>query len=146
MMGLDSSIVQEAVEKQNPPVKVAMLDSGVDLNEGMMLAGRINLIPGEDEMTEIYEDATGHGTAVASVMMYDAAAAHDWAEEPEEPEEEEGAYQYEEIENEEENDLESLRAALGSWEKMIRILIWKIFSARIWRKKTDMNQQIIQIP
>ena len=110
MMGLDSSLVQEAVKKKNTPVKVAMLDSGVDLNEGMMLAGRINLIPGEDEMTEIYEDATGHGTAVASVMMYDAAAVHDWAEEPEE---EEGAYQYEEIENEEENDLESLRAALG---------------------------------
>lgn len=70
MMNMDAGSVQEAVENVDEPVKVAVLDSGIDAMPEIPVAGRVNFIPGEDEMTEMYEDATGHGTAVASVMAF----------------------------------------------------------------------------
>lgn len=70
MMHMDAENVQKAVENVQEPVKTAILDSGVDEMPEIAIAGRKNLIPGEDDMTELYEDATGHGTAVASLMVY----------------------------------------------------------------------------
>ncbi len=49
-------------------IKVAVLDTGVTLTEDIDVAGRINLIPGEEELSPLYEDVAGHGTAVASVI------------------------------------------------------------------------------
>lgn len=71
MMHMDAENVQEAVENVEEPVKVAILDSGVDEMPEIGIAGRKNLIPEEDEMTEMYEDATGHGTALAALMVFD---------------------------------------------------------------------------
>lgn len=70
MMNMDTAVVEEAVKNVKEPITVAMLDSGVDYSENIPIAGRVNLIPGEDEMSEMYEDGTGHGTAVASVMVF----------------------------------------------------------------------------
>ena len=70
MMNMDAAVVEEAVKNVKEPITVAMLDSGVDYSENIPIAGRVNLIPGEDEMSEMYEDGTGHGTAVASVMVF----------------------------------------------------------------------------
>ena len=70
MMNMDTAIVEEAVKNVKEPITVAMLDSGVDYSENIPIAGRVNLVPGEDEMSEMYEDGTGHGTVVASVMVF----------------------------------------------------------------------------
>ncbi len=54
----------ETVQK----VKVAVLDSGVDYVTGINLAGYVNLVEGEEELSEIFQDATGHGTGIAGII------------------------------------------------------------------------------
>lgn len=49
-------------------VKIAVLDSGVDYVTGINLAGYVNLIEGEEELSEIFQDFTGHGTGIASII------------------------------------------------------------------------------
>ena len=50
------------------PVKVAILDSGVDYTEDIDVYMRKNFIPGEDGISVIYEDISGHGTSVAGII------------------------------------------------------------------------------
>lgn len=54
----------EATDK----IKVAVLDTGVTLTEDIDIAGRVNFIDGEEEVHPLYEDVSGHGTSVASVI------------------------------------------------------------------------------
>ena len=49
-------------------VKVAVMDSGIDYVTGINLAGYVNLIEGEEELSEIFQDATGHGTGIAGII------------------------------------------------------------------------------
>ena len=49
-------------------IKVAIIDSGLDMTENIDVAGRINLIPGEEEVLPLFEDTTGHGTSIASII------------------------------------------------------------------------------
>lgn len=55
-------------EKVTDTVKVAVLDTGVTATEDIDVAGRVNLIPGEEDVNPLYEDVSGHGTSVASVI------------------------------------------------------------------------------
>lgn len=55
-------------EKVTDTVKVAVLDTGVTVTEDIDVAGRVNLIPGEEDVNPLYEDVSGHGTSVASVI------------------------------------------------------------------------------
>ena len=54
-------------DKKNP-VKIAILDSGVDYNTDMNIKETISLVPGEEEMNPLFMDATGHGTSVAGLV------------------------------------------------------------------------------
>lgn len=49
-------------------VKVAVLDSGVDFVEGIELAGWENFVEDEEEISLIFQDLTGHGTGIASII------------------------------------------------------------------------------
>ena len=49
-------------------VKVAVLDTGITATEDINVAGRINFILGEEDVNPLYEDVSGHGTSVASVI------------------------------------------------------------------------------
>ena len=49
-------------------VKVALLDSGVDYNDGIDLTDSINLVEEEDYVVPMYQDLTGHGTGIASII------------------------------------------------------------------------------
>ncbi|MDD4369577.1 MAG: S8 family serine peptidase [Anaerostipes sp.] len=49
-------------------VKVALLDSGVDFQDGINVKERINLINDGEEFSPILEDASNHGTSIASVI------------------------------------------------------------------------------
>lgn len=49
-------------------VKVALIDSGVDYSENINVKGRINLIPSEENVSPLYDDTSGHGTAIASII------------------------------------------------------------------------------
>lgn len=50
------------------PVKVAILDSGVDYTDDIDVYMRKNFVPGEDDISVIYEDISGHGTSVAGII------------------------------------------------------------------------------
>ena len=47
---------------------MAVLDTGVTATEDIDVAGRVNFIEGEEEVNPLYEDVSGHGTSVASVI------------------------------------------------------------------------------
>ncbi len=49
-------------------VKVALLDSGVDLFNDIEVKESINLIPGEEEVLPLFWDTSGHGTSIAGVL------------------------------------------------------------------------------
>ncbi|MCI8365289.1 MAG: S8 family serine peptidase [Eubacterium sp.] len=49
-------------------IKIALLDSGVDAGNDISLAYSISLVPGEEEMTKIFMDGSGHGSSVASLI------------------------------------------------------------------------------
>lgn len=49
-------------------VKVALLDSGVDIVNGIELADWTNLVEDEDYVLPVYQDLTGHGTGIASII------------------------------------------------------------------------------
>lgn len=52
-------------------VKVAVLDSGVDFIEGVNLVKTVNFVEDEDNISVWYQDLTGHGTSIASVIAGD---------------------------------------------------------------------------
>lgn len=49
-------------------IKVALIDSGVDYSENINVKERINLIPEEENVSALYDDTNGHGTAIASII------------------------------------------------------------------------------
>lgn len=55
-------------KKDKNTVKVAVIDSGIDYTNGIDVKERKNFVPGEDNVSILYEDATGHGTSVAGVI------------------------------------------------------------------------------
>ncbi len=55
-------------EEEQADVKVAVLDSGVDYVEGIDLAGYVNFVDEEEEIPEIFQDLTGHGTGIAGII------------------------------------------------------------------------------
>lgn len=55
-------------EENAERIKVAILDSGIDWGNDINLRYQISLVPGEEEMTQIFMDGTGHGSSVASLI------------------------------------------------------------------------------
>ena len=49
-------------------VKVAIIDSGIDECDGITVDKRINLVDSEVDVNPCFDDITGHGTSVASVI------------------------------------------------------------------------------
>ena len=49
-------------------VKTAILDSGVTASSDIEIKERINFIDGEDDVDPLYEDVSGHGTSIASII------------------------------------------------------------------------------
>ena len=49
-------------------VKVAILDSGVDIVHGIDLADTVNLVPAENEVNPLFLDMTGHGTLISRTV------------------------------------------------------------------------------
>ena len=49
-------------------VRVALIDSGVDLFNDISVKESINLIPGEEEVLPLFWDTSGHGTSIAGIL------------------------------------------------------------------------------
>ncbi len=54
--------------KDKNKVRVAILDSGVDMLDNIEVKERMNFIPGQEDFTVMFEDEAGHGTAVAGII------------------------------------------------------------------------------
>ncbi len=63
-----NDLPEEAPAEGTPRIKVAVLDSGVDIVRGIELAGTVNLVPEEQYISPMFVDMSGHGTAVASII------------------------------------------------------------------------------
>lgn len=59
---------KEVKYNKDKRVKVAIIDSGVDECDGISVDKRINLIDSEVDVNPCFDDITGHGTSVASVI------------------------------------------------------------------------------
>ncbi len=64
MVGADDVEIPGSSDK----IKVAVIDSGIDYSSDLNVAARKNFVPGEDDISILYEDGSGHGTSVAGVI------------------------------------------------------------------------------
>ena len=64
MMNVDSSENADS----DAAVKVALLDTGVSPGSALNLTDSINLIPGEESVEPLFDDLSGHGTALAQII------------------------------------------------------------------------------
>ena len=55
-------------KKKKQKVKIAILDSGIDYGNDIQLAETVTLVPGEDGMSPLFMDGTGHGNSVAGLI------------------------------------------------------------------------------
>lgn len=55
-------------EDANGKIKVAVLDSGIDYVTGIDIAGSVNLVEEDEDILPIFQDMTGHGTGIASII------------------------------------------------------------------------------
>ncbi|MCL2403890.1 MAG: S8 family serine peptidase, partial [Coriobacteriia bacterium] len=67
LQAINVTLTEDAVEPEQR-VSVAVLDSGVDFVRGIDLSGAINLVPEEQDISPLFWDLTGHGTAIASII------------------------------------------------------------------------------
>lgn len=58
----------EKRETKENKVKVALIDSGVDLFNDIEVKEYINLIPGEENVMPLFWDTSGHGTSIAGII------------------------------------------------------------------------------
>lgn len=68
MIHADSAAMKKEREKKRGAVRVALLDSGVNYSDEVYVSQRKNFVPGQDGYSELYEDVSGHGTAVAEIL------------------------------------------------------------------------------
>lgn len=54
--------------KKNKKIKVGIIDSGIDETSDIDVKERANFVPGQDNVSSIYEDCTGHGTSIAGII------------------------------------------------------------------------------
>lgn len=66
--------VQAAKEVKDRKIRVTMLDSGINYSKEVDVVMRRNFVEGQDEMSCLFEDGSGHGTAVAEILASDPGA------------------------------------------------------------------------
>lgn len=62
-------VVPEDVDDSREKIKIAVIDSGIDFNESINVVERKNFL--DDAVSPLYEDNTGHGTAIAGIIASD---------------------------------------------------------------------------
>lgn len=68
MIGIDeSNTINNCVDEK---IKIAIIDSGIDYCSNINVVERKNFIP-DDNVSVLYEDNTGHGTAIAGIIASD---------------------------------------------------------------------------
>lgn len=66
MQLIHAAEIEESIPEQK--IKVAVIDSGIDMMEEVPVTERVNLVPGEEDISPVFEDGTCHGTSVAGII------------------------------------------------------------------------------
>lgn len=74
MIHANAPEVQAAKKTSDRKIKVTMLDSGINYSKEVDVVMRRNFVEGQDEMSCLFEDGSGHGTAIAEVLASDPDA------------------------------------------------------------------------
>ncbi len=77
MTHADSATVKEAAGKNRYAVNVAVIDSGVDYSANMNIVKRETFVDGYDDSNPLFDDLSGHGTAVAGLLCSNSAIKED---------------------------------------------------------------------
>lgn len=77
MIHAKDPVVQAAKRKAGRKIRVTMLDSGINYSDEVEVVQRRNFVEGQDEMSCLFEDGSGHGTAIAEILASDPNAAYD---------------------------------------------------------------------
>lgn len=68
MIHANAPEVRAAKKTSDRKIKVTMLDSGINYSKEVDVVMRRNFVEGQDEMSCLFEDGSGHGTAIAEVL------------------------------------------------------------------------------
>ena len=68
LQAINAQEITEDGTRDGQKIKVAVLDSGVDYVTGINLTGYVNLVEEEQEISPMFQDLTGHGTGIASII------------------------------------------------------------------------------
>ncbi len=74
MIHADAESVVNASNKNKGSIKIGLIDSGVDYTKNINVVEEINFVKKYDEMSILFSDLSGHGTAVAGVLGSSVAA------------------------------------------------------------------------
>lgn len=77
MVRADSPVVVEASKKNAFSIKIGLIDSGVDYSSSINIVERENFVEEYIETNPIFDDLSGHGTAVAGLMASDSSVESD---------------------------------------------------------------------
>ncbi len=106
MIRVNDGEVEQAKKPAGRKIRVTMLDSGINYSEEVDVVERKNFVEGEDEMSYLFEDGSGHGTAIAEVLASNPDAALEEEDDDVEFIEEYGEYTYYGDEGEEDEALD----------------------------------------
>lgn len=65
---LDAINLPVEVDPSIEQVKIALLDSGVEFTEDIDIAGRVCFVTEDQDISPLWDDSTGHGTAMAGLI------------------------------------------------------------------------------
>ncbi|WP_310605562.1 cellulose binding domain-containing protein [Anaerosporobacter sp.] len=77
MVRADSPIVVEASKKNAYTINIGLIDSGVDYSSNINIVDRENFVEEYTETNPLFNDLSGHGTAVAGLMASDSSVETD---------------------------------------------------------------------
>ncbi len=62
------NLYNKSTEDQKKKIKIAIIDSGIDWGNDIYLEESISFVPGEENMSPLFMDGSGHGNSVAGLI------------------------------------------------------------------------------
>ncbi len=92
MINADADIVKNTMKNPKGAIRVALLDSGINYSDEVYVSMRKDFVTGCEEHNLMFDDISGHGTAIAEVLASNPGGTPVDLDEYEEEDEEEYTY------------------------------------------------------
>ena len=123
MIRAKDSKVKKAKANPNRKIKVTMLDSGINYSSEVEVKERKNFLGEYEEMNCLYEDESGHGTAIAEILASNPEKAKEEKKDSDVVETEQGTYTYYDQEEEEKLPEETMQSNLEEGDATLMDLL-----------------------